>query len=146
MKKMYSICFAILISFAFQSAATAQSSHATSVVKKYINNTVQKVEQETDVMQKRVILNKSFDRMTRAFDQIADQNISENDAEAIMMLKANIVDKRNELNGQDGFIRVENSNLNNFAQFVQDDFEQASDTFVVGLSTVLLIVIILLLL
>lgn len=146
MKPMYLACLTILIAFALQSAAVAQGNNATEKIKNYINSTVQKVEKEENVTEKRAILNKSFDKMIGAFDRISKMNIPDTDAEAIIQLKNDIAEKRNELNGMEGFKRVDDSNLNNFAHYVQDDFEQADRTIVIGVTTALLIVIILLLL
>ncbi len=143
---MYSVFITIIIGIAFQSVASAQNSNDTQRIKKYINSTVQAVENEQDVIQKRVLLNESFDKIITVLDKVSERNIPENDAKAIILLRANILEKRNELNGEQGFKRVEDFNLNYFSQYVQDDFEQASGTIVIGVTTALLIALILLML
>jgi hypothetical protein len=74
------------------------------------------------------------------------KTLSSADQTALNKLKNNITQKRNELNGLNGYKRVQNNQLNNFANFVQQDLEQADRTITISLTVLLLIVIILILL
>lgn len=72
--------------------------------------------------------------------------VPETDKEALAGFKNDLIEKKNELNGQDGFAKVPDNRLNDFAQYVQQDMEQADRVVTISLTTALLIVIILLLL
>lgn len=70
---------------------------------------------------------------------------SEKDKEAIKSMRANIQEKKNELNGEEGYQKVTDKKLNNFANYVQQDLEQA-DTVVISISATVLAAILVLLL
>lgn len=147
MKKIISISLAVLFVIGLQVSAIAQNSDATAKFKKYINNVVQKVEKAESPDQKRKILNESFDNMVSAFDKVASmQGVSQTDKKAISKLKTDIIEKKNELNGLNGFAGVKDNRLNNFANYVQQDMEQADETITISVTVLLLIIIILLLL
>lgn len=123
----------------------AQSGDATKKIKTYVNNIVQKVENAEGPEQKRAILSESFDDMIDTFERVESMNrISAKDKEGIALLKKNILEKKNELNGQKGYKKVADNQLNNFANYVQQDMEQAN-TITISVTTLLLIIIILLL-
>ncbi|HLR26307.1 MAG TPA: hypothetical protein VK112_10605 [Fodinibius sp.] len=144
----YSI-YIVVFMFSVQTAAATgigDRDDALDMFKSYVNSMVQKVKKADDPSQKRKILNSSFDKMTAAFDKAQEiRMVSEKDKKAINSFKADIQQKRNELNGLDGFNRVEDSNLNNFANYVQQDLEQAKMVSI-SISAVLLVLIIILLL
>lgn len=144
--KIYTIIFlSIALILATSAISYGQNNDATKKIKTYINKVVQKVEEAEHPDQKRAVLNKSFDKMLKAFDRIEGmKQISENDKEGIALLKENIQDKKNELNGQEGYQKVADSQLNNFANYVQQDMEQAK-SITIGVTTLLLIIIIILL-
>lgn len=147
MKKIISISFVVLFIIGFQVSAIAQNGDATEKFKKYINNVVQKVKKADNPEQKRKILNESFDKMVTTFDKVASmQGVSDQDKKAISKLKTDIIEKKNELNGLNGFAGVKDNRLNNFANYVQQDMEQADETITISVTVLLLIIIILLLL
>lgn len=147
MKKTISISLVVLFVIGFQVSAIAQNGDATAKFKKYINNVVQKVEKADNPEQKRKILNESFENMVTTFDKVASmQGVSEKDKKAISKLKADIIEKKNELNGLNGFAGVKDNRLNNFANYIQQDMEQADETITISVTVLLLIIIILLLL
>lgn len=147
MKHLKSIVFVAVLAFFSQSTAFAQADKATTKFKKYINEVVQNVEKAEQPEQKRAILNDSFDDLISTFDKVASMNgVSEKDREAITRLRSTITDKKNELNGLDGYAGVKNNQLNNFANYVQQDMEQADETITISVTVLLLIIIILLLL
>lgn len=147
MKNIRTISLLAVLLIAFQFSALAQADDASAKFKKYINDVVQKVEKADEPEKKRKILNDSFGNMIRTFDKVASMNgISEEDKSAISDLRAGIIDKKNELNGREGYEGVKNNQLNNFANYVQQDMEQADKTITISLTVLLLIIIILLLL
>lgn len=147
MRKFKVLGSLILFIVSFQLSAHAQGNDATAKFKKYINNVVQKVEKADSPEQKRQILNESFDKMISAFDKVAAmKGISEKDKEAVSKLKSDFIEKKNELNGKNGFAGVKNNQLNSFANYIQQDLEQADETITISVTVLLLIIIILLLL
>lgn len=119
---------------------------ALDLFKQHINLMVERVEKAEDPAEKREILNNSFDKMISTFDKVLNREIaSSDDREAIRTLKANIQEKKNELNGTEGYEKVADNKLNNFVNYVQQDLEQA-DTVVISISATLLAVILVLLL
>lgn len=147
MKKIKSICVLAVLVFFSQVSAFAQADKATTKFKKYINDVVQKVEKTEEPDKKRAILNDSFDDLISTFDKVAAMNsVSEKDRDAIAQLKTTITERKNELNGLNGYDAVKNNQLNNFANYVQQDMEQADSTVTISVTVLLLIVIILLLL
>ena len=148
MKKLSSIglLLAVFTFMALQNAH-AQSENAIDMFKKHINKVVQKVEKAHDPSVKREVLNDSFDDLLNSFARVENvKTLSSADQTAMNKLKNNITQKRNELNGLNGYKRVQNNQLNNFANFVQQDLEQADRTITISLTVLLLIVIILILL
>lgn len=119
---------------------------AETMFKKHINKMVESVEKVDAPDEKRVILNNSFDNLIGAIEKVESMGaVPETDKEGLKVFKADIQEKKNELNGVNGFSPVANNNLNNFANFVQQDLEQA-DTVTIGVTTLLLIILILILL
>lgn len=150
MKVFKSTILFIAFFFTIQSVAVASGpgdrDKALDLFKKYINNMVQRVEKTQDPARKREIMNNSFDSMISTFNTVLKMGLgSQNDKKALITLKADIKEKKNELNGLDGFNRVADRKLNNFANYVQQDIEQA-DTVVISISATLLAIIIVLLL
>ena len=147
MKKILTFGSLLLLLTGIQLSAYAQATDATAKFKKYVNNVVQKVEKAESPQQKRDILNDSFDNMIQTFDKVSNMNaVSEKDKAAIAKFRSTILEKKNELNGNNGFAAVKNNQLNNFAHYVQQDLEQADETVTISVTVLLLIVIILLLL
>lgn len=132
--------------FAVQSMAVAQTVDITETFKKHFNETVQQVQETEDADEKRVILNESFTKMMTVIDRIDSRaNLTENESAMLESYKSGIVEKLNELNGQDGFEEVMDEDLDDFSDYSQQYFEQANRTITIGVTTALLILIILLL-
>lgn len=124
----------------------AQSADGQDALKKHVNTIVEKVEKTDDVQQKRVILDESLTDLMKAIDRVSkNAAVSESDKNALSHMKSSLKEKKEELNGMNGFAKVPDRRLNQFAHYIQQDMEQA-DAVTLSLSTVLLIVIILLLL
>jgi hypothetical protein len=113
-------------------------------LQKYFNDAAIKVKATEDASVKREILNESFESMFKALNVV--QNIglvSQEENAGIDIFKTSLKEKQDELNGLNGFERVQDAQLNNFSNYVVQDMEQASIT--ISLVAVLLIIIILVL-
>ena len=147
MKIIRLLMSSILLLFAIQTFAVAQSSNMTETFKKHFNETVEQVHLTESADEKRAILNDSFTKMKTTLDRIeSEANLTEDEIAQLATFRSNISDMQNELNGQDGFEEVLDENLNDFSNFSQDFIEQANRTITISLTTALLIIIILLLL
>lgn len=150
MKILKSSILFFAVFFTVQTVAVGSDSddrdYTLDVFKQYINTMVERVEQAESPDDKREILNDSFEKMLSAFDRAKEMDIvSPMDKAAVKALKANIQEKKNELNGSEGYRRVADNKLNNFANYVQQDLEQA-DTITISATVLALIIIILILL
>ena len=97
-------------------------------------------------MQKREILNKSLQTMSKALDRVESSGlISQDDRAGIDRFKATLQEKQDELTGSNGYERVADAQLNAFSDYVVQDMEQAEQTITISLVAALLIVIILIL-
>lgn len=125
----------------------AQSPDAHDKLKKEINEMVENVRKAETAVEKRTILNRSFDDLVTAFDRVsAMEQVPESDKKAIADFRNTIQEKKDELNGADGYEKVPDTQLDEFADYVQQDIEQADRAITISLTTALLIIIILLLL
>jgi hypothetical protein len=146
MKTIRFILTSIFLLFVAQSMAVAQSTNITETFKKHFNETVQQVQQTENADEKRFILNESFTKMLDSIDRIESvANLSENESAMLSSYKNGLLEKQNELNGLDGFNEVLDEDLDDFSNFSQDYMEQANRTVTIGVTTALLILIILLL-
>jgi hypothetical protein len=73
-------------------------------------------------------------------------SLSEEELAQLHSYKSKIVEKSNQLNGRKNYDRIAGEDLDEFADYVQQDMEQADRVLTISLTTALLIVIILLLL
>lgn len=146
MKKL-TISFLLLLFTVTATSVSAQTPDAHDRLKKHINKMVENVEQTESVTEKRDILNESFDDLTTTFDRVSAMNrVSESDKEAIADFRKTIQEKKAELNGTNGYDKVPDAQLDEFADYVQQDLEQADRVVTISLTTALLIIIIILLL
>ncbi|MCC5942155.1 MAG: hypothetical protein JJU37_11500 [Balneolaceae bacterium] len=147
MKSLRLIIPSLILLFAIQSVAIAQSTNITETFKKHFNETVQQVHQTDDADEKRMILNESFSKMIVAIDRIESMtDLTEDESAQLSSFRSDISEKQNELNGLDGFDEILDEDLDDFSNFSQDFMEQANRTITIGATTLLLIIIILLLL
>ncbi|RJP82263.1 MAG: hypothetical protein C4524_01080 [Candidatus Zixiibacteriota bacterium] len=113
----------------------------------YFNDTAEKVKATENPVQKRDLLDKSLQGMSRAVDQVESSVlISKEDRAGLDRLKVGLQDKQDELMGRNGYERVPDSQLNAFANYVVQDMEQADRTITISLVAALLIIIIIILL
>jgi len=109
----------------------------------YFSDAAGKVKVTTDPTQKREILNKSFEKMSKALNTVQGSPlISKDDKAGIAHFKVVLKEKQDELAGLNGYDRVSDAQLNDFADYVVQDMEQATETVTISLVALLLIIII----
>ena len=134
----------IIMMFVLVQAVNAQERDG---IQKYFNDTASNVKATADPVEKREILNKSLQTMTKALDKVQRlQVISKEDQAGVDRFRATLQENQDELNGRNGYERVSDVQLNAFSMYVVQNMEQADTTITIGLVTALLIVIIIILL
>jgi hypothetical protein len=115
-------------------------------IQKYFNDTAGKVKATADPVQKREILNKSLQAMSKAIDKVEGSGlISQKDRAGMDLFKNTLQAKQDELAGINGYERVSDEQLNAFSDYVVQDMEQAAERVTISLVSLLLIIIILIL-
>lgn len=147
MKTVTTFLASILLVCAIQTVSIAQSVNVTESFKKHFNETVQEVQSTDNADEKRAILSESFNKMISAIDRIESKaSLTEDEIANLNTYKFGLTEKLNELNGLDGFEEIADEDLDDFSNFSQDFIEQANSTITIGVTTALLILIVLLLL
>lgn len=124
----------------------AQINDGHEALKKHVNSIVENVEGTESPEKKREILDESLSDMITAIERVSDRkSVSSSEKENLAEFKDQLSERRDELNGKNGYVAIPNNQLNNFANFVQQDIEQADRLVTLSLTTALLIVLILLL-
>jgi uncharacterized coiled-coil DUF342 family protein len=139
MLKVRFIFVFILTAILFQ---TALANDLKKELQKYINEIVTEVKDAETPEEKREILNDLFEDLSDAFETAKESPyVPENEHRAIDILKDKISERYNELNGLNGFQKVTDLQLNEFATFTLQDIEQADTVLTISLTTLLLIII-----
>lgn len=147
MRTLNTILSSFILFFAVHSVSVAQSVNLTETFKESFNETVLNVHDAENELEKRSILNESFDKMIVAIERIENlANLDKTEQAQLISFKNEITAKQNELNGLNGFRRIEGKNLDDFSEYSQQFFEQADRTVTIGITAALLIVLILILL
>lgn len=147
MRIIRTFIYSILLVFAMQSVAVAQSVNLTETFKKSFNETFEEVQHTERADEKRTILNEKFSKMINVIDRIESKaNLSEDESNQLSSYKAGLLEKQNELNGLDGFDEILDEDLDDFSEYSQQFFEQANRTVTIGVGTAILIAILLLVL
>ena len=116
-------------------------------LKQYFSKAADEVKSTENADEKREILNESFNNMSKILDKVlSSELISENDRAGIKQYKAILQEKQNELKGSNGYDRVPDTQLNNFANYVVQDVEQADSTITISVIAVILIILLVVLL
>jgi len=116
-------------------------------LKQYFSKAADEVKATENADEKREILNESFNNMSKILDKVlSSELISENDRAGIKQYKAILQEKQNELKGSNGYDRVPDTQLNNFANYVVQDMEQADSTVTISVIALILIIILVVLL
>jgi hypothetical protein len=129
--------------------ALAQNSatKAENKLKDYFSSVAQQVKKEQDPAQKRAILNRGFEKVFKAADKIEKMpSFSSSDLQVIPELRSRTQDKFDELNGLNGYEPVSDAQLDNFANYVVQDMEQAKRITIVTSTAVLIVLAILIIL
>ena len=130
------IILLLSVSFMLGNAQASEQMH------KYFNDAARDVKATADPVQKRDILDHSFQKMTTTLTVVESMpQTSANDVAGIERLKATVQDKQNELNGTNGYDRVGDEQLKAFANYAVQDLEQADTMITISLVTLLLIII-----
>jgi len=117
-----------------------------SDIQTYFNDTACKVKATADPAEKREILDKSLQTMSKALDRVENLGlVSQNDRAGVDLFKTSLQEKQDELAGTNGFQRVADGQLNAYSDYVVQDMQQAERTVTISLVTLLLIVIIVIL-
>ena len=116
-------------------------------IQTYFNDTASKVKATADPAEKRAILDKSLQTMSKALDKVQSSPlISKEDRAGIDQFKAALQENQDELRGSNGYQRVPDAQLNAFSDYVVQKMEQADRSITIRLVAALLIVIIIILL
>jgi len=128
----------IMFIMAFAGVAQGQDN-----LQQYFSDAACKVKATADPSEKREILDKSFEKMSKALNMVQSSPlISKDDRAGIDRFKVMLQEKQDELAGQNGYERVPDAQLNAFADYVVQDMEQATQTVTISLVALLLIIII----
>lgn len=129
----------ILSFFLFQ---TSKADDLKKELQKYINEIITEVKEAETPDEKREILNDLFEDLQSSFSAAKNSPyVPEEDHKGIDILETKMRDRHNELNGLDGFEKVPDNKLNEFATFTLQDIEQADTIITISLTTLLLIII-----
>jgi hypothetical protein len=111
-------------------------------LQKYISEIVNNVKEAKTPAEKRETLNDLFMSLQKAFDAAKNSPyVPESDYSGIDILKNKIADRHDELNGINGFNRVPDNRLDQFASFTLHDIEQADSTVTIGIGTLIIIIL-----
>jgi hypothetical protein len=116
-------------------------------LKEYISEIAVKIQSTEDPVEKREILTTALEKIIRTFDALEDvPAISQKKRAALASLRQDFKDKYNELNGLNGFERVADEELDNFAVYIMQDLEQARNYITLSLGALLLIILVIIIL
>lgn len=114
-------------------------------LKQHVRDVVQTVKAAPTAAKKRAILDEKLRGMIAALDRAERMTALPQDQAGIDALRARLQEKVDELHGRNGYEAVPAGQLDAFADYVQQDLEQA-DTITISLTTALLILILVILL
>ena len=116
-------------------------------IQKYFNDAANKAKAANNPSEKREILNESFNTMFKALDVAGSLPfISKDDSIGIVRFRATLKEKQDELAGRNGYVRVADTQLNSFSNYVVQSMEQADQVITISLVTLVIIVLLILLL
>jgi hypothetical protein len=116
-------------------------------LQKYFSDAATKAQATANPAEKRQILNESFQTIFTALDMAKNLPfISKDDVAGINRFKAMLQEKRDELAGNNGYVRVADQQLNAFSNYIVQDMEQADEVITISLVTLVIIILIIVLL
>lgn len=117
------------------------------LLQNYFSNVAKKVKATNNPVEKRRILSESLQTMSTALDMARSMPfVSKSDRVGIDHLKATVHDKQDELEGNNGYERITDGQLNAFSDYVVQDMEQAVPMITISLLALVLIVVLVVLL
>lgn len=147
MQRVGRIVGLLILAFAFTAYTQLASAGDRSEIHKRLAEVAQQVKQLQNPAEKRALLDGTFKQLTDVVNQASQGPLATAaDQAALKSLARNIQDKRDELNGRNGFQRVDDSRLNSFADYSIQDLEQADQWVYISTGTIILIVLLILLL
>lgn len=112
----------------------------------YFNDTALQVKAAENPIQKREILGRNLDVMTKALGMAQRAPLtSDRDDAGLERIKTTLQERRDELAGVNGFDRVPDEQLNAFSTYIVQDMEQADEKITISVVTLLLVLIVILL-
>jgi hypothetical protein len=137
--------FTMLLVALLVTVATARADEGKIQLQRYFNDVAAKVKATPDPTQKRQMLSNAFERVSGALEK-ASALAPESDNAGIQSLANSVRAKHDELVGQNGFERVPDAQLDQFADYTVQEMEQADKYVTISLTTLLLIAILVILL
>lgn len=115
-------------------------------LQQFISSAATEAKAATDPSQKREILSNSLGKVTQAMEIVeAMGSVSATDRAGIQRFRASLQEKQDALAGRNGQTRIADERLNDYANFLVQDMEQADTVITISLVAFLLIIIILIL-
>lgn len=116
-------------------------------LQQHVRDVVQDVKSAETPAVKRSILDEELHTMVAALNRVEQMTeLSAEEQAGVDALRSRLQEKIDELNGQNGYEAVPDGQLDAFADYVQQDFEQANGTITLGVGTALLIILLIVLL
>ena len=139
---MLNIRIILTVILSFFLIQTSKADDLKKELQKYINEIITEVKEAETPDEKREILNDLFEDLQSSFSAAKNSPyVPEEDHKGIDILETKMRDRQNELNGLDGFEKVPDNKLDEFATFTLQDIEQADTIITISLTTLLLIII-----
>lgn len=137
----------LVVGFVLPTAQAVADVDPHEQLKQHLRDVVHKVKAAATPAEKRSILDEELRDMLTALDRVeAMSNLSSRDQAGIEALRTRLQEKLDELHGQNGYDAVPDSQLDAFADYVQQDFEQADTLTITITSTALLVLLLIILL
>jgi septal ring factor EnvC (AmiA/AmiB activator) len=126
--------------FAFTSTAQAQDN-----LHQYFVDVASQAQAAESADDKRAILSRGLERMNTALEQ-AERSpvVTDEDKAGMNQMRASLQDKLDELDGRNGFERVADADLDEFADYMVHDMEQAQRVTISLVALLLIIIIVIL--
>lgn len=136
-------CMLIALPALAQNSATKTENK----LKSYFSSVALQVKKEHNPAEKREILNRSFAKVFKAADKIEQMPaFSSSDLQVVAELRSRTQEKFDELNGVNNYQPVSDTQLDQFADYIVQDLEQARPITIVTTTGVLIVIALLVLL
>ena len=130
----------IVIALFFFNSTLANDSQAE--FKKYLNDIAQEIKKTDDSVEKRKMLDNLFHKLLEASEYIENWPLfSDEEKAGISEFKKKVELKHDELNGYNDFNKVADADLNRFADYTVQEFEQAVQYVTISVLTLVLIIL-----